>query len=337
MPAPAKVLHVLGLLAKKEATYGTAVALATTDGVLLQYADKNVGAPVTLDYAFDGQMGPSVASLAQTANVAPSGRSMRGDLPMRFRGPSSTFSASVVPSLHLMMEISGYTATLSTGAQVYAPTGPGTGYASATMEMYCRGEKWTGAGCLANLAFAFDNPQPPIFTFGVRGISDGLPSDAAAPAIVYPTLPQTPLASGITFTFGSFTAGVVYSGSFDSQRDLEGARVALTQGGGHLGFVPSMRNPMLKVTIEQPAFAGGAFHSATGLNPYALREAATRLPLLLRFASGSTGGTFELTSANAQLMDVVPNNNGPTATVELSFKFSPTADGGNDDHAFAAR
>lgn len=336
MPAPAKVLHVLGLLAKKEATYGTAVSLTTTDGVLLQYADKNVGAPVTLDYAFDGQMGPSVASLAQSWRVAPSGRSLRGDLPMRFRGPSGTYAATIVPSIHLMMEISGFTAALATNAWTYTPTVAGTGYSSATMEMYARGEKWPTAGVLTNLSFAFDNPQPPIFTFSARGTSSALPTDSAAPSIVYPTHPQTPLSSGITFTFGTFTAGVVYSGSFDLQRDLEGARVALTGGGAHLGFVPGMRNPMLKVVLEQTAFTGTPFTTASAFDPYGLREAATRSALLLRFAGATTGSTLTMTSAGAQLMDVVPQNNGPTATVELTFGFVGSTDGGNDDLTFVA-
>jgi hypothetical protein len=337
MSGPAKVLHVLGLLAKKEATYGVAATPATTDAVLLQYADKNIGAPVTLDYVFDGSMGPAVGSLAQTARVKPSGRSLRGDLPMRFSGPTTTYASTTVPSLHLMLEISGLTASVNAGAWTYTPTTAGTAYASATTEMYARGEKWTSTGCLANLQFAFDNPQPPIFTFGVRGISDALPTDAAVPAISYPTLPQTPLASGITFTYGSFTAGVVYSGSFDLQRDLETARAALTSAGGHRGFVPGARNPQLRVVMEQAAFTTTPFHSATAFDPYNLREAATRLGLLLRFASATTGGTIELLSSNAQIIDVTPQNNGVVPTVELTFGFSPTSANGNDDLSIVAK
>lgn len=339
MPAPAKVLHVLGLLAKKEATYGAGAVLSTaTDGVLLQYTDKNVGAPVTLDYTFDGQMGPSVSSLAQSERVSPSGRSLRGDLPMRFKGPNSTYSSTVVPSIHPFLEASGFTAALTSGAYTYTPTVPGTGYSSLAMEMYARGEKWTAEGVLCNMAFSFDNPQPPIFTFAARGVNTTLPTDVSAPSITYPSLPLTPLSSGITFTFGSFTAGVVYSGNFDLQRDLEGARVALTASGGHLGFVPGMRNPTLKVTLEQTAFTTASpWHAASTFNPYQLREAATKLPLLLKFSAGTTvGGSIALSSSAAQIIDVVPNNNGPTAMVELTFGFVASTAGGNDDLTLVA-
>lgn len=340
MPAPTKVLHVLGLLAKKEATYGAGIAMSTaTDGVLLQYTDKNVGAPVMLDYAFDGEMGPSVSSLAETPSVSPSGRSLRGDLPMRFRGPNGTYSSTVVPSIHTFMEASGYTATVSSGTITYNPTAPGTGYSSLALEMYCRGEKWAAEGVLADLNMTGDGPAPPLFTFPIRGINSTLPTDVSAPNITYPSLPLVPLGSGILFTFGSFTAGVAYSTGFNLGRDLEGARVALTNAGGHLGFVPGLRRPRFRVVLEQAAFTTASpWHAAGSFNPYQLRESAAQLPFLCQFSQGTTvGGTIALQSSGAQLVGVTPQNRGPTATVELTFAFRPTTAGGNDDHAWVVR
>lgn len=333
MPAPSKVLHVLALLGKTEATYGTAATLTTTDGILLQYADKNVGAPVTLDYAFGGEMGPSVSGLTTSPRVAASGRSMRGDLPMRFRGPNGTYNATTLPSLHLPLLWGGFNSTATNGSILYTPTPPGTGYASGTVEMYARNEKWVGSGVLTNPTFAFDGPAPPIWTFGARGIAHALPTDANPPAVTYPSLPVVPLASGATFTLGSFTAGAVYSGSWDLGRDIDGgARVPTTGGGAHLGFVPSMRNPVLKVLLEATAFTGSPYHTATLMDPFVLRELATRLPVLFRTAVGTTaGGSIALSGSYGQIIDVVPQNNGPTAMVELSVAFTPSVDGANDD------
>lgn len=340
MPAPAKVLHVLALVAKKEASYGAGATFSTTtDGVLLQYTDKNVGAPVTLEYAFDGAMGPSVSSLAQSERVSPSGRSMRGDFPMRFRGPGATYASTVVPSIHAHLEAAGLTASLASGAYTYTPTPPGTGYASLAYEMYARGEKWPARGVLCNLAFSFENPAPPLFTFASRGISDALPTDVTAPAVTYPTLPATPLSSGLLFTFGNFTSGVVYSGSFDMGRSIDAARVALTASGGHLGFVPDLRNPVLRVVLEQTAFTTASpWHAAASFNPYQLREAATKLPLQLAYAHPgyTVGNSIALLGDAAQLIDVQPRNTGPVATVELSFGFVPTTPGGNNDFRLVA-
>lgn len=325
MPAPSKVLHVLALLGKSEATYGTSVSLTTTDGILLQYADKNVGAPVTLDYAFDGSMGPSVASLAQSSRVAPSGRALRGDLPMRFRGPNGTYNATTLPSLHLPFLWSGLSASIASGSIVYTPVAGGTSYGSGTIEMYARGEKWVGSGIIMNPSFTLDGPAPALWSFATRGIAHALPTDTAAPAVTYPTLPVVPLASGSTFSFGSFTTAYVYSGGWDMGRDIDGgARVPINGGGQHLGFVPGARNPVLKVVIEAPA--------SSVYDLYAIREAATKVSGLYRTAAGTTvGGSIALAGSAWQLIDIVPQNNGPTATVELSIGMSPTTDGGNDD------
>ena len=51
MPAAAKLINVLGLIGKIESTYGTAVSITTTDGILLSYPDRNVGAPFTPNFA----------------------------------------------------------------------------------------------------------------------------------------------------------------------------------------------------------------------------------------------------------------------------------------------
>lgn len=340
MPTPPKVLHVLGLLAKIEATYGVAIAMTTTaDGLLLQYADKNIGAPVKLDYANDGQMGPSVASLIAQPRTSPTGRAFMGDFPMRFAGAGATYTPTVVPSIHVPMQAAGYTPTLASGLYTYGPTAPGVGYKSMSNEMYTRGEKWNGSGVLSNLQVAYPDAKPPLFTFLSRGVSDAVPVDVTAPSITYPTLPALPLGTGILFTFGSFTAGVVYSAAFDLQRDIEAARVALTNAGGHLGFVPGMRNPQLKVTLEQSAFTTATpWHAPTTFNPYKLREVATQLPLVLKHSDPNytVGNSIALLASRAQIVDVVPNGSGPTATVELTFEFKESTPGANDDHTWVA-
>src|SRR5438309_9855254 len=115
MAAPAKLLHVLGFLAKEEATYGTAVALTTTaDGIQLQYKDRNVAAPMMLKYAFNGDLGPSVGNLGQVQNVAPSGLSIEGDLPTRARPGGAAYSAVLTPSIHRLLQASGFDATVTT-------------------------------------------------------------------------------------------------------------------------------------------------------------------------------------------------------------------------------
>ncbi len=336
MAAPAKVLHVLGLLAKTEATYGTAVALTTTaDGVQLQYKDRIVGAPLTIDYAFDGDLGPSVSALGQVANVAPSGRSVKGDLPFRSRPGGAAYSASVIPSLHNILKASGFDAAVVTGAGTeswtYTPSLAGTTYASLTMGCYTRGELWSVIGALGNIKFDAPDPAPPIWTFGMMGILSGLPTDAALPSITYPL--QTvnpPLASSIALTLGSLsTNAVVLSHSFDMQRTMD-PRVAQSGSGAHLGFVPKDRAPILKVTLEATALVGSPFTSSTAFDPYNLRESAQSVAVTLQHGTAQYFRQ-KLQFPQAQVIAMTPGNNGSVATVELTLAAFNSTASSNDD------
>jgi hypothetical protein len=336
MPAPAKLLHVLGYVGKEEATYGTPIALTpATDGIQLQYKDRNVAAPLTLKYAFAGDLGPSVGNLGQVANVAPSGLSIEGDLPTRARPGGAAYSATVVPSIHRLLKSAGLdaTGTFSVGTEnwKYTPTAAGNGYTSLTDNLYTRGELWTRTGMLSSVKFDFSDPSPPIWTFGTKGFVSALPIDSAVPAIVYPL--QTvapPLASSVTLTLGNLSANaVVMSGSFDLQRDLQ-PRVAVSASGAHLGFVPHDRNPIMKVVLEATALVGTPFTSAAAFDPYNLRDKATSIAASVKFG---TTQYFRYTVAfpQCQVIDAVPQNNGPVATVELTLNgYNSTATSADD-------
>lgn len=324
MPAPAKLLHVLGLLAKEEATYATAVSLTTTaDGVQLQYSDNYVGAPFTIDYAFDGDLGPAVATLGTIKRVAPSGRSIKGDLPVRARPGGAAYSATVVPSVHRFLKSAGFDATVTTTTSaekwVYTPTAPAAAMTSLTEELYTRGEKWPVVGIMSDLKIDFANPAPPIWTFSQQGILNGLPSDVAAPTITYPL--QTvapPLASSIALPLGNFTSAnaVVMSGSFELRRQLF-PRVALSGASAHLGFVGGDRAPLLKVVLEATALTGSPYTAAAAFDPYNLRDSAQNIAVSLVFGA-TQYNRYTLSMPQAQVIDVVPQNNGPIATVELT-------------------
>lgn len=335
MAAPGKVLHVLGMLAKAESTYGTYVAQTTTaDGVQLQYADRNVGAMADILYDYDGAIGPSVSVLGQRLRVAPSGKSIEGEFPMRAVPAGVAYSAAIVPSIHTMLKANGFDATVSTGAGTekwtYTPTPAGTTYGSTSASLYSRGELTTVAGFIGSPKLDFSNPQPPIWTFGMKGIINAMPTDVALPTITYPL--QTiapPLASAILFTMGSLsTNAVVYSGSFDFGRELS-PRVGLSGSGAHLGFVPGDFKPQFTITLEATALATTPFTSSTGFDPYQLRDVATQFACSIRFGS-TQYNKFTLSFPQAQVIDVKPSNNGPIATVDLTIAAANSTASAND-------
>jgi hypothetical protein len=333
MPTPAKLLQVLGLVAKEEATYGTAIALTpATDGVQLQYKDRHVGAPMNFKYSYDGSLGPSVGALGQVKRVSPSGYSIEGDLPTRARPGGAAYSATVLPSIHRMLKAAGFDATVAIGAGVeswtYAPTVSTTAFTSLSLGLYTRGELWAIAGAICNAKFDFSNPEPPIWTFPTRGIAT-LPTDAAVPAITYPLQAvQAPLASAIALTLGGLAVNaVVMSGSFDLARNIDNPRVALSAAGAHLGYTPGDRAPMVKVVLEATALTGAPYTSGSAFDPYNLRDKATSLAFALKFGSAQYN-RWTLNLPQAQVTDVVLNNNGPIATVELTivgYNSTPTS------------
>lgn len=336
MSAPAKLLHVIGALFKNESTYGSAVALTTTaDGLQLQYKDRNVAAPLTIDYAFDGDLGPSVSNLGKVQRVAPSGRSIKGDLPLRVRGGGAAYSSSVVPSLHSVLKACGFdaavTTTVSSEKWVYTPTAPGNGYGSGTANLYTRGELWSAAGCIGNLKFDAPDPAPPIWMFSMMGIATPLPADGAGPSITYPLQTvQPPLASSITPVFGSFTTNaVVMSSSFDMQRKLD-PRVAQSAGGAHLGFVPGDRNPIVKLVLEATSLVTTPYTSSAGFDPYQLRDTGQSFAFSLKYGS-TQYNRYTISFPQAQVADVQLQNNGSVATVELTIAaFNSTASSADD-------
>jgi hypothetical protein len=324
MSAPAKLLHVIGMLGKEESTYGTFVTMSTTaDGIQLQYADRNVAAPLSLEYAYDGDLGPSVGNLGAIQRVSPSGFSVKGDLPTRARPGGAAYSATVTPSIHRILKACGFDATVTTTTSsekwVYTPSAPGNSYTSLSHALYSRGELWNVSGALGNIKMDFANPAPPIWTYSMMGIAT-LPSDAACPTITYPLatiLP--PLASSITLTLGSLsTNAVVMSGSFDMQRQLT-PRVAVSASGAHLGFVPGDRKPIIKVVLEATALTTTPYTSSTAFDPYNLRDKATSIAASLQFGS-TQYNKYKVAFAQAQVVNVVPQNNGPIATVELTLQ-----------------
>jgi hypothetical protein len=325
MAAPAKLLHVIGLLLKEESVYGTAVALTTTaDGVQMQFADKNAaGAPLAINYLFDGDLGPSVSNLGKTAPVAMSGRSVQGPLPFRSRPGGAAYSASVKPSLHLLLKAAGFDATLVTtgGSEswTYTPTAPGSTFTSLCGSLYPRGELWSLVGAIGNLKFDAPDTAPPIWTFDLMGLLSGLPTDTTAPSITYPLQSVSPpLASSISFTLGSLSANaVVKAHSFDLQRQMT-PRSAQSGSGGHLGFVPGDRSPIMRVTLEQTAaVTGSPYTSSSAFDPYRLKE--NRNTIAVSLQHGSTQYFRQKTNfPQCTILDAVPGNDGPIATVELT-------------------
>lgn len=336
MAAPAKLLHIIAFLGKEEATYGTAVGLATTaDGLQLQYTDRNTATVATMDYAFDGKLGPSIGSLGQQLQVTPSGLSVKASLPTRARGGGAAYSATVVPSLHRLLKTAGFDATVTTtgGSEkwVYTPTAGGGVGTSLCGAAFARGEAWGLQGLLSDLKIDASNPAPPIWTFDAMGLMNGLPIDGAPPAITYPLQTVQPaIAAGLQLALGGFTTNAaVLNWSFALARTLT-PRVIQSASGAHLGFVPGDRVPVLTVELEATALVTTPFTSSAGFDPYRLRDTAQVIATSIGVGTVQYN-KYNVAMANAQVTNVTPGNNGSVATVKLEITCAnSTATSGDD-------
>lgn len=328
MAAPAKRSLVYGVLFKKESTYNTAVTPAAgSDGVHLQFSDRHQASLGVEAFDFDGSLGPSLSSLGESARVAPSGKSISADLPMRFRGPGAAYSASVLPDGFALMEAAGFTWTLdstsSSESYTAAPTGDVANPASGTAYYYGHGELRKSAGTICDWSYTFDNQAPPMHTFRALGVYSGTLTDVAVPSITYPNADVVPpLAGQITLSIGGVTSLIVYSGSFQLGRSIDNPRVPLNGTGTHLGFLPSGRSPRLRLVVERPAL--------TTYNYETKRDTAASEAVELTFGS-TQYNMWTHSFPQAQLISATPTTRNSVATLDLEFAACVSAPDEEDD------
>lgn len=336
MPAaPAKLLHILGLLWKEEATYGTAIALtAGTDGAQLYYKDRNVGAPLQYAYLYDGNIGPSIGALGNLKRIGPSGLSLKGPLPFLMRTSGAAYSAAVVPSLHRPLKASGFDATvdITGGAEkwTYSPTAGGSTFTSLTANLYTRGEKLIAIGVVGSIKLDAPDLAPPVWSFDFNGIGT-LPTDSACPVITYPNAAVAPTpAANFQLTMGSLvTNAVVRKSSFDLARKVK-ERLNQSAAGSHAGFAPDDRDPIMTVTLERTALVGTPFTSASAFDAWNLRDSGQNIAAILQYGSAQYLRT-KINFPQAQVIDVKDSNDGPVATVDLTIAAYNSTPTSNDD------
>lgn len=336
MSAP-KTVNAWGFMAKVQAAYGTPETLAAgSDGVLLLERPE-----IDLDqFVHDGSRG-RVPGGATRMRVAQSGRFGTASLVAEMIGSGAAYSGSVFPSLHRLLQGCGLQATLDAtpGSEkyTYAPeTGP-SGLDALTMEGYLAGMLKRMYDAYGTFEITADGPVVPRWDFSFSGRGDA-PTDVAIPTITsYPPASRLPpKAENIAFTLGLFTGGVVRSFHFLANREHDAARTNLNSG-GHAGFTPGGRNPILEVVLEQPVLTTGSPWSAAGtLNPYKLAEEGS-----LHLCSLQIGSTqfnrwklfagSPTSAAQAKVIEVEEGEDGPTAIWTLRIEFYPSTYLANDE------
>jgi hypothetical protein len=230
----------------------------------------------------------------------------------------------VIPprEVHRLMKAAGFDATFDTDHWEYTPTAQGSVFTSLTLRQYAQGSQFDQAGVLCDMSFETQGLGVPVMTFNYRGVAT-LPADQSLPAItVLAPSVISPVASAIVCEIGAFTDAVVRRVAFRLGRNIEAARISQTTAGGHAGFVPGGMMPELEIEIERP--------DRTDFDPEQERDDATARALTVTFDDGGTANNWGLTMPQAQLASVQAGNEGPIATVVLTYRAFASTPTAND-------
>lgn len=327
--ATEKLIITHGLLAKApESSYGAGGALSgATDAILVEER-----AEVTPIFNTDGERNPASGQGGRFLKVGPGGRHADFAVAVLGRGSNVAYTALIFPDdVHPWLRASGHKVTtdvtVSAERQTYDPLTAQD--ASFHAEAYTRNEKFTLTGGLCSMAFVIDGPTFTRFDFASMAIMDAVPTETAVPALTIASH-QPPKAESLTFNIGDFLVPRVKAIRFNQNINLQ-KRNDVNAASGFAGIGQGFRNPILEVDIEATALQSTPFHNTSGIDPYALWEAATQLPI--SFDVGSVQyNRWKFIAAQAQLINVTKAEEGEIALWTLEWGLAQTAPGADDDY-----
>ncbi len=336
-----KLITLIGMLAKSEASYGAGGSLSTsTDGILLP---NDAEIPVKLEYAFDGSrpMGPGTGGAI--ARTTPKGRIASFQVPILARGAGAAYSASVLPKdLDIWLRAAGRKRVIDTtvGAEnvTYTPSSLKTDWASFLAGGYTGEQLWSFLGGYCAASWQLDGAGFLKFMFDTKAIISALPTDAAVPAITYqsPTTVLPPVTENMVVNIGAYTAPIVYKASWKDGRTIVGPRKNVVAPGGIAGFGLSIkRKEQFTVTIERTALVGSPYNTVAGLDPYNLRDRATNLAFQVQLGTTGNYNVVQHTANNCQIVDIAEDKEDPTGLWTLTLEAHPSSPTADDDSTIA--
>lgn len=327
MPLPAIPNHVAGFMVMDQTTWGTAGTLtASTDGAFPYIGDGLPPAPFASAYLYDGGRGRSVKSLLNLPMVGPVGRNAETTFPCFFKGAGSTYSSSsvVLPNEVRMLRFCGFDETFNTDQWDYTLTAAGMGFKFATYGYYAQGKSFLLRDVVMDWSYSIDGVGIPVHTFALKGVQTATPATLTLPTITYPLESiNPPVAKAATMTIGDWVAPVTSKGAFNLGRQFGAPRGRVTETDGHMGVIPTGFQPTMTFTVEQTALVGSPYHSASGLDPDKLREAATAITVSQ--AIGTSPNKWSVTMTNAQCSNVTPANDDASGMWDVEYKPSSSS------------
>lgn len=288
---------------------------------------------VDVKYSYDGKRpGKAPGTAARLGLVGPEGRYAEATMKQEGAGAGAAYSATVLPTPHLMLRMNGFDAVVADGASVtYTPADEGA-YAFTTMEAYERGQKYSMKNVQGDgIMFGGELGQIPVWESALKAAVTALPIDAAIPVgVVYNSTPGAK-ATQMLITVGDYVPVRVHEFKFMQKRNLQ-ERAFDNVAGVHGGFHPDVeRQFSVEFFMEAaPMPASAPYHTATALNPRALLELAEELGL--SFQVGATAfKKYTVAAGRAVIGTLAEDKKGALAMIRVTLDLFPSTESTNDE------
>lgn len=280
---------LLAVLVKLETTSGVdSVPVGTVDAVRPKGIPTFAPAysePGLRDDVITGRMGT-------VARTDPAGRFGTVTITVEIRGAGATYSVSVLPETHVLIQICGFGAELSAGTYRYWPID--SGFPTATVYAYAAGKLIKMVGCVANMSISAEALKIGTMTFTITGRIVSDPTETALPALAYAGL-NPPAMQSSAASIGAWLSSAVSDplvlrsaaidlGTVVAERPSAGAVDGL------IGHLITDRKPRQTLTYEVPQLASHdafALSKATGTNqPFTAWQVGNTALNRLKVATG---------------------------------------------------
>jgi len=315
MPQEANVV-IYDLMVEAEPSYSGAVAFdPAADGLNVTALPE-----FAVNYQHAGDRPAPQGTEGKIKRVAPTGRTVEGTIMSEVAGAEATYSLSVTPRHHDLIQASGFSGSFESNSWVYKRNAIDQAY-SVAAQLFARDTVRTVAGGLCDLAFTIEEAGATgMAEFTLAGIVSLPEASGTIPSITHPD-ENPPIATDIQFTIDGVTDLCLRSVNFQLQRDVSTPRTNANSSQGLCGIAAGRMDPILTVVVEA--------NPAT-FDAYAYRDAATEFAA--SFTVGDTAyNTYAFSFPTCTIMAVNEQDDGPVAMWELVIDIHNSNPGNRDD------
>jgi len=292
---------IYDLMIEQEPSYsGSVTFVPAEDGISVAALPE-----FNVNYQKSGERPAPQGTEGKIKRTAPTGRTIEGIILAEVGGAEATYSISVTPSLHDLIQASGFSGSFEGASWIYKRNSVDEAFSFAA-QLYARDTVRTVAGGLADLSYTIEAGDTGRAEFNCVGLV-GIPSASTTIPTITHSDQNPPIGTNIQLTVNGYSDFCLRSANFNLQRDVSTARMNANSTNGMCGFAPGRLDPTMTIVVEA---------NPADFDAYALRDAATEFEV--SFTVGDVAyNTYSFAFAQCTMLEVNEQDDGPVAMLEL--------------------